>query len=37
MSVCKSNEQLLEALEAAKACNDEATVYEIEQILSARI
>lgn len=32
----KSNKELLEALESAKASNDEARVYEIEQILGAR-
>jgi len=31
-----SSENLLEELERAKANNDEALVYEIEQILSAR-
>lgn len=31
-----SSENLLKELERAKANNDEALVYEIEQILSAR-
>lgn len=31
-----SNEQLLDELERAKAENDEARIYEIEQILTAR-
>ncbi|WMM36543.1 hypothetical protein [Pseudoalteromonas phage PS_L5] len=31
-----SNEQLLKALDEAKLKGDEARVYEIEQILSAR-
>jgi len=31
-----SNAELLKALEIAKQNNDEALVYEIEQILSAR-